>query len=101
LDNSNNFFSPFPSFAAYIHYKADATQATVAYLLNRNSPYLSAGLVSLQNRSAGRPYKMQTASTWVPRELDLSHYGHGHDNYVDKININVVPGLKTSTGEFV
>lgn len=40
---------------------------------------------------------MQTASTWVPRELDLSHYGH--DNYVDKININAVPGLKTSTGE--
>ncbi|KAF3022134.1 hypothetical protein E8E14_014172 [Neopestalotiopsis sp. 37M] len=43
---------------------------------------------------------MQTASTWVPRELDLSHYGHGHDNYVDKININVVPGLKTSTAFF-
>ncbi|KAK6220913.1 hypothetical protein LQW54_001833 [Pestalotiopsis sp. IQ-011] len=41
---------------------------------------------------------MQTASTWVPRELDLSHYGH--DNYVDKININAVPGLKTSTAFF-
>ncbi|KAH8681296.1 hypothetical protein BX600DRAFT_429249 [Xylariales sp. PMI_506] len=31
----------------------------------------------------------------VPRELDLSHYGH--DNIVDKFSINAVPGLKTST----
>lgn len=33
----------------------------------------------------------------VPRELDLSHYGH--DSIVDKIN--AVPGLKTSTGKSI
>jgi len=31
----------------------------------------------------------------VPRELDLSAYGH--DAFVDKLNI--VPGLRTSTGK--
>jgi hypothetical protein len=40
---------------------------------------------------------MQAGRTWVPRELDLSHYGH--DNIADKINISAVPGLKTSTGK--
>ncbi|KAK6081104.1 acetyltransferase [Seiridium cupressi] len=34
----------------------------------------------------------------LPRELDLSHYGH--DNIMDKINISAVPGLKTSTAFF-
>lgn len=32
----------------------------------------------------------------VPRELDLSAYGH--DAFVDRLNI--VPGLRTSTGKF-